>query len=383
VTPALGNLVSSRPQTAEPGISPKSQQPDDLGAPRPGEAGDYRVLNADEVQCRAAAWSPIANALVDESRTACAAGGQRGCSAPSASLRKQLLAYRAAEQRNRAASQALEAFYLLAEAEAGRDLLRQGREKIDAMLAEMERLQQTMRIAKGPMDLRQQRLEIQEREAKSKFSVVQLNARLRQLLGTEPGDTASLWPAADWTARFERVDPQAAVQEGLAQRPDLNMLRLLVRSISGETLDATRSGLGATDPMLGAASRPGARLMKGDPCAEADARRDQAGRLLAHLERSAAEEVRQAAICVEVRFQQAAIAKLKLDRAGGQIESLKLRRERPEGGVTVFDIGAAELQSLEAKAGLVHEVMAWQIARVKLKESQGLLVRECAAASRP
>jgi hypothetical protein len=123
--------------------------------------------------------------------------------------------------------------------------------------------------------------------------------------------------------------------------------------------------------------------MKGDPCAEADARRDQAGRLLAHLERSAAEEVRQAAICVEVRFQQAAIAKLKLDRAGGQIESLKLRRERPEGGVTVFDIGAAELQSLEAKAGLVHEVMAWQIARVKLKESQGLLVRECAAASRP
>ena len=42
-----------------------------------------------------------------------------------------------------------------------------------------------------------------------------------------------------------------------------------------------------------------------------------------------------------------------------------------------LDIAAADLQLLDARRELAHQVMAWRIAQVKLKEAQGLLAFEC------
>ena len=55
----------------------------------------------------------------------------------------------------------------------------------------------------------------------------------------------------------------------------------------------------------------------------------------------------------------------------------RLSRERPGSTVTALDIAAADLKLLDAQRELVHQVMAWRIAQVKLKEAQGLLVFEC------
>ena len=100
----------------------------------------YRVVKPHKAQCAAAEHCPLANALAYESRILGSQSGKHRASQRSAEVRKQALAYRAAEQRNRAASQALEVFYLLAEAEANRDFLWRSKTQTDAMLEEVRDL---------------------------------------------------------------------------------------------------------------------------------------------------------------------------------------------------------------------------------------------------
>ena len=104
-------------------------------------------------------------------------------------------------------------------------------------------------------------------------------------------------------------------------------------------------------------------------------RRRQLCRLLAGQQRSAAEEIRQAAYAADVRLRQIAIVKEKLDLCEERLEDL--RKRRGTGGATAFDISAAKLEVIEAESSLTHQVIAWKIAHVKLKEAQGLLALEC------
>ena len=62
---------------------------------------------------------------------------------------------------------------------------------------------------------------------------------------------------------------------------------------------------------------------------------------------------------------------------------MRLRRTRPDGGVSVLDVGAAELHLIERQSDLVHQVIAWRIAQAKLKEAQGLLAVECGVGCGP
>jgi hypothetical protein len=41
------------------------------------------------------------------------------------------------------------------------------------------------------------------------------------------------------------------------------------------------------------------------------------------------------------------------------------------------------LKALEARGALLHQVMSWNIARVKLAQAQGLLAEECGFVPRP
>ncbi len=164
----------------------------------------------------------------------------------STAVRRQALAYRAADERNAAAGQALEAFYLLAEAEANRDFLARGKTQIDAMLEEVRDLESRgIRVEKGTADFRRQQLELSDRQAELQLALAQANSRLRQLMGWSFEDTTPIWPAADWKVTVEAIDADTAVSEGLYRRGDLNLLRMLLECLDADSLDGVRGSLAA------------------------------------------------------------------------------------------------------------------------------------------
>ena len=296
-------------------------------------------------------------------------------------MRCQILAYAAVDERNRAAAQALEVFYLLAEAEANRDILRRGVERADAMLNDLADLEkQGLTVPPDADSIRRQRLDLLDRQAQLELSLRQLNSQLRRLLGVESSEPAPFWPAADLRVVPEPIDYEAAVADGLAHRADVNLLRMLSQALSRRTVEAVRAGLSQISGVLGisvpAARRLSAWLGGAAKRTEVHARRHQLEGLLADRHRAAAEEIRQAAQTVETRLEQVVLAQSKVENWEKHVDSLKQLQGGPD-GVTAFDLGAAELQLLEARSTLVHEVVAWRIAQVKLKQSQGLLSLEC------
>ena len=174
----------------------------------------------------------------------------------------------------------------------------------------------------------------------------------------------------------EAIDAQSAVSDGLYRRADLNLLRMLMNCLDADSLDGVRWSLSA---ITGAAASPraGSGLLAAGSGDEVESRRRQMGDLLARQELAAAEEIRQAAFAVDVRLQQVAVANRKVDYFRDQVQMQRLLRRRPGSAVTALDIAAADLQLLDARRELAHQVMAWRIAQVKLKEAQCLLVFEC------
>jgi outer membrane protein TolC len=374
--PPPGSLQLERPPTPTPDVSGLSasvltslQQPA-VAAPTP-----YRIFQPGEVQCRAAVTCPLANALAGESAALACSSKRRKAARSSDEIKSQILAYRASEERNKAAGQALEAFYLLAEAEADRDLVRRSKEETAAMLDDVGRLEkQGIRVEKGLADLRRQWPDALDREAQVRLSVEQLNSHLRQLVGLSPDDSQPIWPVTDWKVVAEPLDEQAAIDEGLRHRADLGMVAMMAQSVDDDNVGGVRAGMGLITGMSGGSGRRSG---------EAESRRSQLNQLYAGRQQAATEEIRLAVRTIEIRLQQIAIAKLKLGRAQEELDTLRLRRTRPDGGVTVLDVGAAELHLIERQSDLVHQVIAWRIAQAKLKEAQGLLAVECGVGCGP
>jgi hypothetical protein len=185
-----------------------------------------------------------------------------------------------------------------------------------------------------------------------------------------------IWPDVDWKVVPAPIDPGAAVSLGLYYRPDLNLLRMLIQCLDADTLDAARSGLGSVSSLLGA-SPIAACWLSHHLKDEVDSRRSQLCELLAGKERAATEEIRQAVAAIDVRLRQIAVAKQKVDQWQEQLQVQRMERQRPRSMVTALDIAATELQCLDARRELIHQVLALRIAEAKLKEAQGLLDEEC------
>ena len=370
-----GELVSSRPLLPSPEVTALTS----YATPAEGliGSGPYRVLKPHEAQCAAAAHCPLANALAYESGIVGFQAGMRRGSQRSTAVRRQALAYRAADERNAAAGQALEAFYLLAEAEANRDFLARGKTQIDAMLEEVRDLESRgIRVEKGTADFRRQQLELSDRQAELQLALAQANSRLRQLMG--------------WS--FEEHDPHLAGGrlEG-DRRSDRRRYGRVRRTLSTRrpqsaphVAGVSRRGLlgrrpweSCGDHRHGRGARPLNCLLRADSGDELDSRHRQLNDLLTRHELAAAEEIRLAVVTIRIRLQQVALAKRTVDHFRDQLQVQRLLRQRPGSTVTALDIAAADLKLLDAQRGLAHQVMALRIAQVKLEQSQGLLVFEC------
>jgi outer membrane protein TolC len=348
---------------------------DRLLSPLPTPA-QYRALRAEEVQCLAAANAPIANLYASESEAVLTAHAHHHSKAAAPTLSK-LTAYRAIDERNKAAGTALQLFYSLAEAEVNHDILQRSLGELDRAAANLEQLRHSgLKIPLDPAALERQKLDWLDQQVQLQAAIRQMQGQLQQLCGFENDAATPIWPAADLAVTVTPVDAEAAVVEGLPHRADLGALKMLSGSLNADTLPAARSGMQGISPGLGA-SIAGKRLLGGQSGSdeELDSRQSQLTQAQADAERTAAREIREAAWNVETRLREIAVASQRQEVCRQHVASLDERRGA--GGVTAFDLSTARIELLRAESDTLHRVAAWKIAQAKLKQAQGILAAEC------
>jgi hypothetical protein len=353
----------------------------DAALPRPYAAAPYLKCRAEECQCRAAASAAVAD-LLDAERQLATTGAAANCGkkAQAYAVAADLLALRAADERNRTAALALEAFYHLADAESARDSLRNSLAETQRSLDNFEQIKaRGLHLDTDDRQLRQQQRELLDRQAELELSTAQINWQLKLLLGVDPRDPTPIWPEVDLTVVAQGADAESAVATGLTTRADLAILRLLVTTLDVETLPAARSALQQVDASLGSQGsqlRAVQELLHpAQSDREVDVRRCQLQRLLSERERMAIQQILAAAATVDTNLRQIAIAKDACHQRRQRLEQLD--EKRSAGSVTPLERAAAQLEMIRADRDLIHQVVEWRIAQVKLKEAQGSLAVEC------
>jgi hypothetical protein len=385
-------------------IKPASLEPDPAKlpgldamavTPRPlfGDgAGSFRRLTREE--CRAlAAQAAVTASLLEQENAVPDCSPQKGkcpdAGRESASdFRKRIRELAAQGERNKAAAEALERFYQLADVEGRVEQLHLGMVVLDKYRA---------LIKKTPPDAfpgitlpKADELDLQRaRSVGLLFKAVEgeelLNLDLKRRIGVPGGTTWRLWPADDFTVPNTPVDVEAEVKTALEHRTDLQILRLAYLELSPATLAGVKELLRGASPALApgplaaALTRPHPlvdavtshfRSSGSDACVEREVavRKQQLFDLIAEKERGAADEVRAKTVTLNFQAKQVALAKWKYTEVKKKYD--EYMKDRPFG-----ELGEDPLliQLHLARAELIDEVMGWHAAKVKLLEAQGLL----------
>lgn len=301
-------------------------------------------------------------------------------------------AHLAAEMRNRAAAQALEQFYQLADAEGRGGLLRESLGVLDAF-------RQTVRMARSegvrvpvdPEDLDRQRAAVLALVGQADLGARLLDVDLKRRLGVDGKEARRLRPVGPFPVDATPVHAEAAVQVALERRPDLRALRAAYHGLTPDRLPAMRDLIraalvdGSATGAIGLAPcRPhilpsptlatalAARKLPVWPdaatVAELAVRRQQLFDLIVARERQTADEVRAAAAHLTAQTRQVAIARWRTESLLAKVADAKKQGPLAE--------QPALLETYRARADVVAAVMGWHQARVKFAAAQGLLVGE-------
>lgn len=342
--------------------------------------GHYCALEEREAQCLAATNAPIANLLVREAaavrlqRSGCLSGSDPG-------LTSQLLELHAIQKRNEAASSALQLFFRLIEAEGGASNLERREQQVDSLLADIAHLQkQGILSPVSKSEIEGQRVELWHKQAEVQATITKLNYQLQDVLGVELAHDAHFGPQADLAVTTLMSDGRAAVSVAMSQRADLAALRLAAtRGSAGSTaaarlvLQMAGAGLGTTPSAP--CSCVMALLMAHSSDCEGPIRSQQMCALLDDRERAVQHETLGAVALVETRYVQIGLTKRRVELLTEHVHALEEQQKSASGSVAA--VRKARLDLLAAEQDLLHDVIEWKIAQVKLKEAQGLLSVEC------
>lgn len=343
-------------------------------------AGEERFATAAEVQRRAVLDSGLANALERQGESSSSCGCSL-CRSKGASddLSRTLRKHAADEVRNQEASRALQVYYHYAESRGQMVYLLEGRKVVEEVIRQGDELDKKGLETPAEMPaMRHQRSKLTADSLELALTGDQLQEQLRQVIDCcdcriTTQDTFQVDPTC--------VDEESAVAVGLANRPDLALLRTAYEKASPRTLPALQTMLSATNGLLQSSAHVCLPVLN---ClcllcpkvadAKVDDTKQQIQALLADRERKAVAEIRSAVKEVNARVKIAALAREREDMARKVVEEweekerkgLKVREELPR----------ARRDLAKARSDTLHEVIAWEIARVKLRQSQGLLVRE-------
>jgi outer membrane protein TolC len=302
-------------------------------------------------------------------------------------MREEVLFHTAEEIRNRNAGTALELYYHLVETEAKADLAEQSLQILrDVSNKLLEMKKKGLRLPVDYQTLVRQEIDVQIQQTQLQQAIDQLNSELIGLLGLH-GCTPEerLWPADDFRIANEAIAVEDAVAQGLAQRPELVLLRELDPKLNLRTLPAARQFAQSVNPLLGMSGKQSPLLLRiillralrggfGDPF-ELEVRRQQLEQQRAHREEAVAQEIRQA---VRTLASQQQLVVLNRDkRRSWETKVQELEDRSRQGLASETDVALAKLDTLRARGEIVKEVMAWHIARAKLQQAQGILPLHC------
>jgi hypothetical protein len=337
-------------------------------------SGPFCAISEREAQCIAAKNSKTANLLVKEAE---AAGANRECSGDGSELAHDLLLLQAVHQRNEDAATAMELFLRLVEAEGGSQNLDRRLKEVEAMQADVDHLQ-TSGLASpvSKTELEVQRLELAHRQAEVQGTIYRLNHQLAESLGRELPVGARYWPESDLSVDPRVPDSDEAVGFGLGNRADLAALRIASRAEGREAIVAAQVLL---QPLgVGAGTTGSPTVVKlvhfFSQRREADAREDQLWMARRQQEQTVESQVRQAADLVSTRLSQVAITH---DRQRAIDTRLRASKRRQDMSASPLSVRTITLDGVAAEQDLLHDVIEWKLAVVKLKQAQGLLATEC------
>lgn len=338
----------------------------------------YCALGEREAQCLAATNASLARSLEQE---AAAIGAQStGHHGPDVASQQQILHLQAAHERNRAASAALQLYLRLVEAEGGVFNARQRSLEVNQMLSDVQRLQAAGLDSPASLStIQAQQLELVHKQVDLEALIDQLNHQLVVLLGAEPPPGARLWPEANLHVDPVVPDVAASQQIALSQRADLCALRVAAAANDPNNLETSRAALAQSGTGLGMTLGPCVSLLS---LFHHKARREEAGIRQAQLAGTLADQERQARhdVAEAISTLQARLVQIGLNRR--RVEMLEKQHGRLEQARAVdpaagFQARRAHLDTLAGQQDLLHDVVAWKLAIVKLHEAQGALAIQC------
>jgi len=341
------------------------------------DAVTYCALAENEAQCLAATNASLARALEQEAAAIAAQKGRHHAS--DTSSQQHILHLQATQDRNRAAAEALQLYWRLAEAEGGVHNARRRSLIVGRMVSDVERLQAAgLQPPVSLSTIQAQQIELVHKQVDLEATIDRLNHQLVKLLGAEPPPDSRLWPQTDLTV-VSVVPPLLECQQlALQQRADLCALRLAASANDPQNLNASRAVLGQSGTGLGLATNPSALFAAWHVNArneEAAVRQEQLAGTLAEQERIARHDVAEAVAILQARVVQIGLSGKRLELLERQLD--RLERSRPVEVAAGFEAHKARLDALAAEQDRLHDVIEWKIATVKLQEVQGELAIQC------
>ena len=330
---------------------------------------NYRGLGEKECQCLAAANSKQA-ALLENENALCR----------KSDLVATILAYGALEARNQSAGGALELYYRLAEAEAKWDLVETSLQHIGRMLAEEKNLKaQGLKVPPEFETFKTQQQELLADRDRLHFSIEQLNQELSRLVGISLSPGGRFWPTTDFAIVPLVVNTDEAIGIAFGQRPQLVLLEQAGGNVTRSSLPVLRRILQSSNGLLALSDAGGSSMTRLLAIVaagrELPVRKDQIDVLRVERQEEVANEVVQAARNMEKQLHLISRAHDRVIYWQEKVNDLEGRQAK--GNISILEVAPAQLSWLKARSELASEVMAWHIARVKLRQAQGVLVAEC------
>lgn len=337
------------------------------------QSSEYQAVAAEELRRVAAANSWLANQLVWERNLLWACPESE--SACEAETLREVLRFREDYERNRAADEALESFYSLAETQAALASIERSLESIQSVERRVEELVQAeLTVPIDRTELERQRTELIDRQTDLKLAQVQLNVKLRSHVGNS--GEAPIWASDDWNFTSGRLDLAAHMELASSNRADLNGLYWLSHHANPAGVAALEKALAWTDPALGlnlsSISLCSLLAAGGEPdCCRFTNRREQVRQLATDYAKVVDEQVQLAALNVEGKQRQVVLAANRLRSWDERYRQLTEKQKINQ--ASFFDVQAAEAKRIEARGQFVVAVIRWRAAQAKLQAAEGRL----------
>lgn len=315
---------------------------------------------------------------------------------PESSLSRELRPQVVAEMRNRAAGEAVVAFFQLADVEGRSAVVRETIEEIDVLRRAVE--EAIKRGAKPPIDMDEiarQRATWIALLGQAELGTKLLDADLKRRIGASGKTVDRVMPTGEFGLPKETLDVEAAVRVALEKRPELLALRAAYLNLTPDTLPEVREFLRAmpssggvlgTGGMGGMMGGVGPRLpfvrriaerrlaeqlapLQAAADQEVAVRKAQLFTLIDERERAVADEVRAQALVLAEQARQVGLIRWRVEKQKAKVAELK---KDEKGAASVVP---AVLELNRERAELIQGVMSWHQARAKLTAAQGLYVK--------